>query len=104
MEVGYCSDTQWRAKVADKLQQHEQLMIALEQAGWQVDRTPHIIVIGARGAIYHSGREALLKLGLSKTQASNVLIDIHLHTVQAVYDLSLARRRLERGHRQVGVG
>ena len=104
VEVGYCSDTQWRAKVADKLQQHEQLMIALEQAGWQVDRTPHIIVIGARGAIYHSGREALLKLGLSKTQASNVLIDIHLHTVQAVYDLSLARRRLERGHRQVGVG
>ena len=55
-------------------------------------------------AIYHSGREALLKLGLSKTQASNVLIDIHLHTVQAVYDLSLARRRLERGHCQVGVG
>ena len=68
VEVGYCSDTQWRAKVADKLQQHEQLMTALEQAGWQVDRTPHIIVIGARGAIYNSGREALLKLGLSKTQ------------------------------------
>ena len=49
VEVGYCADYSWREKVADKLAQHEELMVALRAAGWQVDAPPHIIVVGAAG-------------------------------------------------------
>ena len=105
IEEGYCAEYSWREKVADKLAQHEELMIALRAAGWQVDATPHIIVVGALGAVFLSGQQALVKLGLDTKQARALLADLSVLAVEAVYEMTLMRRRLEGGgsHR-AGVG
>jgi hypothetical protein len=104
VEIGYCSDTMWTARVADKLQQHHQLMAALRQAGWNVDERPHVIVLGACGATYLSGQQALAQLGLNKKQSSDLLTKLHLSAAGAAHDISLARRRLERTGSRTGVG
>jgi ribonuclease HI len=104
IEVGYCSDTKWRDKVKEKLKQHERLVAALQEAGWRIDDTPHIIVLGAAGAVYMSGLEALRKLGLTEKHGRALLTKLHLDTVQAAHNISLARRRLERPHHAAGVG
>ncbi|KAL4858980.1 hypothetical protein ACK3TF_000778 [Chlorella vulgaris] len=104
VEIGYCSDTRWTARVADKLEQHHQLMAALRQAGWNVDERPHVIVLGACGATYLSGQQALAQLGLNKKQSSDLLTKLHLNAAGAAHDISLARRRLERTGSRTGVG
>ena len=48
VEVGYCSDTRWRDRVAQKREQHEELITALRAAGWTVEE-PHVIVLGVTG-------------------------------------------------------
>lgn len=101
VEVGFCSDTRWRDRVANKLAQHDTLMEALQQAGWKVDEHPQIIVLGACGASYLSGQQALERLGLTKKKCSGLLTDLHLIAVHAAHDISMARRRLER---RTGVG
>lgn len=104
VEVGYCSDTKWRRTVAQKLRQHATLIEKLQAAGWSVDTTAHVIVVGACGAVYLSGQQALEKLGLSKAQCSKLLTRLHLIAVQAMSEISMARRRLERAERRAGVG
>ena len=104
VEIGYCVDTNWRDKVKQKLQQHKKLMELLKEAGWKVDETPHIIVLGANGTVYLSGKEALQKLGLTSTQASALLTRLHLLAVQSAYNMHLARRRLERQISRRGMG
>jgi hypothetical protein len=97
VEVGYCFDTNWRKKVAEKLQQHQELITALQEEGWTVDTEPYVIVLGACGAVYLSGQKALEKLGLSTKQTKGLLKELHLHAVAAAHTLTVMRRRLERG-------
>jgi len=97
VEVGYCSDTNWRAKAAEKMQQHRELLAALQEEGWAVDAEPYIVVLGAFGAVYLSGQKALEKLGLTAAQAKSLLRKLHLHAVTAAHALTVMRRRLERG-------
>eukprot|EP00887_Chlorella_sp_A99_P002003 scaffold18.g2003.t1 len=104
VEVGYCSDTRWGEKVQDKLAQHRALLEALAQAGWRVDPDPHIVVLGACGAVYLNGLQALKKLGLTKEQSSTLLTKLHVMATQAVHDILVARRRLERGRPAKGEG
>jgi hypothetical protein len=104
IEVGYCSDTKWRDKVKDKLKQHEHLVATLKEAGWRIDEAPHIIVLGAVGAVYMSGLQALQKLGLTEKHGRALLTKLHLDAIQAAHNISLARRRLERPHHPAGVG
>jgi ribonuclease HI len=107
VEVGYCSDTKWRERVHDKVRQHASLMQLLEQAGWRVDKTPFVIVVGACGTVYQSGLQALQALGVPTTKGKALLAKIHGIAIGALQDISRARRRLERGRwtcRREGVG
>ena len=63
VEVGYCSDYNWRQKVAEKTEQHKLLLAALQQAGWTVDGTAHVVVVGAKGAVYLSGQAGVATAG-----------------------------------------
>jgi hypothetical protein len=47
--------------------------------------------------VYLSGQEALLKLGLTKKDTSDLLIQLHLLAVDEAHAITLARRQLERG-------
>ena len=96
VEVGYCSDTRWRDKVKEKMGQHKELMGLLKLAGWTVDETPALITVGACGAVYQSGLEALQRLGLSTTQGKTLLTKLHGIAIEEMRNISLARRRLER--------
>ena len=96
IEVGYCWDTKWREKVAEKMEQHKQLIELLEEAGWTVDKTPHVIVVGACGTVYHSGAKALQALGLTEKQSHELLRQLHFIAIEDMRNISLARRRLER--------
>ena len=102
VEVGYCSEYNWRDKVAEKLVKHAGLVQALQSAGWTVDDRPHVVVVGARGTVFLSSMQAMQQLGLSKKQASQVLEDISKLAIEAMYEMTLARRQLEGGRTGVG--
>ena len=104
IEVGYCTDTRWRAKVQEKQEQHATLMRALTDAGWKVDETAHVVVLGTCGTVYLSGLQALQRLGLSKQQGEALLEGLSEHAISVMHNMSLARRRLERGILRGGVG
>ena len=76
IEVGYCSDTKWRATIKRKLEQHKELLQLIRDEGWHVDETAHVTVIGARGAVYASGLEALRRLGLQDQDVRLLLVEI----------------------------
>ena len=87
------------------MEQHQRLMDYLKADGWQVDDTPHIVVLGALGAVYCSGQQALQKLGLSKGEASALLEELSLMAIDAAYGITITRRQLEgRCRARVGVG
>ena len=71
-----------------------------------MDEQPHVIVLGALGAVYLSGHEALVRMGLTKAQASTLLAELSVMAVEAAYEVTLMRRRLEGGcmSTRVGVG
>ena len=96
VEVGYCTDTNWRSKIAEKMKQHQELLAALRAEGWTVDAGAYVVVLGACGAVYLSGQTALEKLGLSAAQAQGLLTKLHMHAVTAAHALTVLRRRLER--------
>jgi hypothetical protein len=62
-----------------------------------------VIVLGACGATYLSGQQALAQLGLNKKQSSDLLSKLHLSAAGAAHDISLARRRFERTGSSTGV-
>ena len=104
VEVGYCYDTNWQKKDAQKLMQHNSLLNALTLAGWRIDADARTLTLGVCGTVYLSGAEALQNLGLKRTQTSTLLTKLNTHAVQAAHTITSARRRLERGRCAVGVG
>ena len=102
--MGYCSDYNWRETVQRKLTQHDALIAALQAENWKLDATPHVIVLGAKGAVYLSGQEALSKLGLGTAKAKELLADLNMLAVQVMYEMTLARRELEGRANRDGVG
>jgi ribonuclease HI len=107
VEVGYCSDTRWRETVKKKLEQHNDLINALAAEGWKVSIEPSVIVLGAMGTVYLSGEKALQALGMSPTHSSAVLAELHFTSIEAMTNITLARRRMEKSIRhgcKTGVG
>jgi hypothetical protein len=102
VEVGYTADTRWQEKLKQKERQHEALEIALRAAGWKVET--RVLVVGNTGTIYKSGLTALIRLGLRKMEACELLGKLSVHSVLVAHDTSMARRRMERVQARAGVG
>ena len=58
VEVGYCSDTRWEAKLEEKKLQHAQLVHLLREAGWKVAE-PRILLFGVGGTIFQDADHTL---------------------------------------------
>ena len=95
VEVGYCSDYSWRDKVQAKLEQHAALVGKLREEGWKVDEALHVIVVGAKGAVFLSAQQALQRLGLDK-----YCVMYCVTPVCVLRENHRARRSCDRGRRE----
>ena len=97
IEVGYGPDTRWRETLAKKREQHARLKEALEAAGWEVEE--HFLILGRAGTCYIHNLNTMMDLGITKEQATKLLNMLHVHAVNKLHEIVVARRRLER-HQQ----
>lgn len=104
IEVGYCDDTRWREKLAEKRSQHAELRRLLALAGWQVDENEFIILLGTAGTVYKQSLTALQNLGMPTGEARQLLRELHMHAVLALQKIVATRRRLEHEECKAGVG
>jgi hypothetical protein len=106
IEVGYAPDTRWRDTLAKKQTQHSQLKAALETAGWTVEE--HLIILGRTGTCYNHTLNTLQQLGMHKEAAVTLMVNLHMHSVNKLREIVLARRQLENSNAcistRMGVG
>ena len=92
IEVGYCSDTRWEAKLEKKKHQHTRLKAALEAANWKVEE--YIILLGSTGVNYQPTLQTLCTLGMLKHQAMKVMRKLCAHGATIGASILLERHRL----------
>ena len=94
LEVGYGSDVSLEDKERTKLEQHTQLIAALQEEGWKTEYTA--IPLGTTGGIPNSTVKALTeKLHLSNSQADTTFRRLHDLAVRSAHALVRKRRQLE---------
>ena len=71
MEGGYCSDTKFEDKLAEKTVQHEKLIELLKIYRYDVRLGP--MPLGYAGTIYTNNLSVLQKFGLNRSAAKTVL-------------------------------
>ena len=93
LEGGYTSDTRHLDKIAEKKQQHETLLKAMELQGF--DTRLLILTFGVGGTIYTRTQDALQGVGVSPTDMIKLLKAIHLHSVACLHNIVVQRRQLD---------
>lgn len=97
IEVGYTSDLDHASKHEAKVAQHEALVAALVQAGWQVEHGgDHAITLGAGGTICRMLHKALTDMGVASAAAHACTRKLHQHAVHTAGDIIGVRRLMER--------
>ena len=94
VEVGYCADTRYHAKLEEKQEQHAQLKGILQSAGHEVEVVP--LIFGTTGCIYKSCEGHLQQLGVSHDCAQRLLRTLALDAARAAHTIIKARRQHER--------
>ena len=99
VEGGYCADTKYEEKLAEKQQQHQRLQSMLQMYGYTVILLP--IILGFSGTIYNSTVECMQKLGidrnfLSMPRSAKLLTALHRHAITSLHSTVKLRRLLER--------
>ena len=94
LEEGYCSDTRYLGKLAEKESQHAPLCNALQSYGYNVSCLP--IVLGNMGCVYNTNTTALKEVGLDANHCKKLLSQLHLHAVTCLQKIVQSRRFLER--------
>ena len=95
VEVGYCPDTQYAAKIIEKTAQHAELLAALKAAGWGNVKL-HILTFGNGGTTYKHNLTALLAMGVTDSNARKCLTKIHKASVIRGHQMVRMRRWMER--------
>ena len=93
VEVGYCADTRYHAKLEEKLEQHAQLKGILQSAGHEVEVVP--LVFGTTGCIYKSCEGHLKQLGVSHDCTRRLLRTLALDAARSAHTIMKARRQHE---------
>ena len=102
LEVGYSSDTKYEEKFQEKTQQHQALVNALTQWGYDVRRLVYIMKVLAKAftiricTVYKSNLETLVDLGITRHQSLSVLRKLHMHASTCLHNIIKERRYLER--------
>ena len=94
VEVGYCADTRYHAKLEEKLEQHAQLKGILQSAGHEVDVVP--LIFGTTGCIYKSCEGHLRQLGVSHECTQRLLRTLALDAARSAHTIIKARPQHER--------
>ena len=97
MEGGYCSDTKFEEKLAEKTVQHERLIELLKIYGYDVRLGP--MPLGYAGTVYTTNLSVLQEFGLNRSEAKTVLKRLHLHAIKCLHNIVKERRYLERNGR-----
>ena len=97
VEVGFCSDTQYAAKITEKTAQHADLLAALKAAGcyWRHVKL-HIFTFGNGGTTYKHNLKALLEMGVTDSKARKCLTKIHTASITRGHQMVTTRRWQER--------
>ena len=93
VEFGYCSDTRYHEKYAEKLQQHAQLKTILQAAGYDAEVLP--ILVGTTGCVYRSTEANLKRLGVSHEEVQRRLKKLAVEAARAAHAIICARRQLD---------
>jgi hypothetical protein len=93
IELGYCSDFNWKQKLEEKKAQHQELIAALREDGWEVEE--HYIVLGTKGTIYKDTLATLQQLGLAHKRALALMATLNIHAVTWLATIVTTRRREE---------
>ena len=95
IEVGYCSDLNHPDKRAEKLQQHEDLVAALRDAGWDVMYSPDTVVsLGHTGTVTPHLHALLKTLGCPTQSAHNTCRKLVQHAVHTTTAITALRREI----------
>ena len=93
VEIGYTSEGRYHEKLAEKQEQHAQLLMLLESQGYQV--VTNTIVLGSSGGIFKSTTEALENLGIEFNRRRKLLQRLHIHGIKWLHTIVKKRRLLE---------
>jgi len=77
VEGGYCADTRYAEKVAEKNEQHEKLVGMLKMYGYDVQL--RLMPLGYAGTIYNCNLSMLQDLGLQRTACARNLVPTQHH-------------------------
>ncbi len=97
VEGGYCADTRYAEKMAEKNEQHEKLVDVLKMYGYDVLLRP--MPLGYAGTIYNCNLSMLQDLGQQRTVAKGVLKKLHMHAITSLHNIIKERRYLENNGR-----
>ena len=93
IEGGYTSDTRHLEKLAEKKNQRQKLVGALELRGFDVK--PIIFAFGVGGTIYKQAVEDLHQPGVSTMAITTPSKEAHLHSVKCATNIIIQRRVLD---------
>ena len=93
MEGGYCADTRYTEKVAEKNEQHEKLVDMLNIHGYDVHL--RLMPLGCAGTIHNCNVSVLQDLGLRRTVVKGVLKESHMHAITSLHNIIKERRYLQ---------
>ena len=94
IEVGYCMETAYTSKFAEKHAQHKQLMDCLRQAGY-ADVQLHLLIFGSTGGMFHLTKFHLKQLGIAENPLRLLMEKLHFRALKRLEQLVATRRRLE---------
>ena len=95
IEVGYASNTRYTEKLAEKLQQHAELIGLLRDQGWKVQC--HGVVLGTGAFIFNDTVRMFDTLLVPAPSKHSALQTLHRLAALKVHDILICRRRLEHG-------
>ena len=95
VEVGYSSELRYKEKLQVKLDQHKQLVQAMENAGYQCKVLP--VVLGTTmGGVFKNKVSCMTKAGVSYERSTAILRQLSTHAIGYMQTIIDLRRRLEK--------
>lgn len=90
IEVGFGSETRYKEKVQQKVQQHKQLCQLLQDAGFEPVIQP--IILGTTGGIFESQNQLLAELGVEVSRRTKLNAKLHERNIAVMHNIVKLRQ------------